>query len=141
MWASLIWKLSNVQYAWNSFLQRRFEASNNSQILWRLARAARNFALESHDLPSNRKKELVYEAYNLSKRAIEENENCWASHKWFAITLGDVGDYEGTKMKISNAFKIREHLEVRFHLSSILLVVVFMMSFEYMSAKIFFFFA
>lgn len=92
----------------------RFKTSSNSNILWRLARSARAYALESQDLPSSRKKELIYEAYELSKRAIELNDNCWASHKWFAITLGDVGDYEGTKMKISNAFLIREHLEVRY---------------------------
>lgn len=32
--------------------------------------------------------------------------------QWYAICLSDVGDYEGIKVKIGNAFIIKEHFEV-----------------------------
>nr|XP_026691043.1 regulator of microtubule dynamics protein 1 [Ciona intestinalis] len=83
----------------------------NCSILWRLARAARDLALKGEDVTDNEKKELIYEAFNASKEALDVDESDFAAHKWYAITIGDVGDYEGTKVKISNAFLIRDHLE------------------------------
>uniref|UniRef100_H2Z224 Regulator of microtubule dynamics protein 1 n=1 Tax=Ciona savignyi TaxID=51511 RepID=H2Z224_CIOSA len=85
--------------------------SKNSDILWRLARAGRDLALKGDAVSNEEKKALIYEAFNSSKLALEADETNFAAHKWFAITIGDVGDYEGTKVKISNAFIIRDHLE------------------------------
>ncbi|CAK8682439.1 unnamed protein product [Clavelina lepadiformis] len=90
---------------------KRHESSNNADILWRLARAARDLALKSVGVKSDEKKGLVYEAFECSKRALEADENNFAAHKWYAITMGDVGDYEGVKVKISNAYVIRDHLQ------------------------------
>jgi len=33
--------------------------------------------------------------------------------QWYAIMLDHVGEYEGTKERISKAFKIKEHFVVR----------------------------
>ena len=77
-----------------------------------MARAARDLAIKGTDVPSDEKKRLIYEAFDFSKRALELNESSFAAHKWYAITIGDVGDYEGVKAKISNAYVIRDHLEV-----------------------------
>lgn len=41
--------------------------------------------------------------------------------QWYAICLSDVGDYEGVKVKIGNAYIIRDHLEVREHWVSVIL--------------------
>jgi len=90
-----------------------FGNTSNSEILWRLSRAARDLALKTPDISGDEKKNLVYEAFEMAKKALDANENSYAPHKWYAITLGDVGDYEGTKVKISNAFVIRDHLQVR----------------------------
>lgn len=87
------------------------EVENNVELLWRLARAARDYATKDPSVSRNQKKELHYEALEYAKLALEVDKEHFASHKWFAITLGDVGDYEGIKTKISNAFKIQEHLE------------------------------
>ena len=85
--------------------------SENANLLWRLARAARDLALKSN-VSADEKKQLVYEAFDLSKRALAMDEENFAAHKWYAITIGDVGDYEGVKVKISNAYIIRDHLQV-----------------------------
>lgn len=90
---------------------KKYKDSDNAEVLWRFARAARDVALNSKEISSDEKKELVYEAFEVSKQALEVDEKNWGSHKWFAILLGDVGDYEGTKVKISNAYVIKDHLE------------------------------
>ena len=33
--------------------------------------------------------------------------------QWYAIALSNVGDYEGTKAKLQNAYIMKEHFEVR----------------------------
>ncbi|XP_070575764.1 regulator of microtubule dynamics protein 1-like isoform X2 [Ptychodera flava] len=80
----------------------------NDEILWRLARAARDLAQLS-TTKADMKKTLVYEAFEYAKKALSINQNNFACHKWFAICISDVGDYEGIKQKISNAFIIRDH--------------------------------
>ena len=81
-------------------------------MLWRLSRAARDYALKDKSLDKTRKKELHYESFEFAKRALNVDQENFGSHKWFAITIGDIGDYEGTKTKIKNSFLIKEHYEV-----------------------------
>lgn len=109
--------------------------SNDAEFLWRLARAARDVALQEN-IDAEQKKQLTYEAFEYAKKALEKNQECFAVHKvrcyfqrkrqssihvlllcmqWYAICLSDVGDYEGVKVKIGNSYIIRDHLEVRGH--------------------------
>lgn len=90
---------------------KKYESSLDVEILWRLSRAARDYATKDKTVEKGKKKQLHYEAFEFAKRALDLDENHYASHKWFAITIGDIGDYEGVKSKISNAFLIRDHLE------------------------------
>lgn len=83
---------------------------DDAEFLWRLARATRDMALLP-DTAADRKKQLVYEAYDCAKRALDRDETCFAAHKWYAICLGDTGDYEGIKVKLGNSYIIRDHLE------------------------------
>lgn len=82
---------------------------DDAEFLWRLARATRDMALLP-DTAADTKKQLVYESHESAKSALEKDEKCFAAHKWFAITLSDVGDYEGIKVKLGNSYIIREHL-------------------------------
>lgn len=84
--------------------------SNNDDILWRLARATRDVA-NMASTTSDDKKRLTYEALEYVKRALDLNGTNYACHKWYAICLSDVGDYEGVKQKISNAYVIKDHFE------------------------------
>ncbi|XP_060631548.2 regulator of microtubule dynamics protein 1 isoform X1 [Anolis sagrei] len=84
--------------------------SENAQVLWRLARALRDLAQLSHT-PEEKKKQLTYEALEYAKKALERDPSCFSVHKWYAICISDVGDYEGIKTKIANAFVIKEHFQ------------------------------
>uniref|UniRef100_A0A672NX61 Regulator of microtubule dynamics protein 1 n=1 Tax=Sinocyclocheilus grahami TaxID=75366 RepID=A0A672NX61_SINGR len=88
----------------------RHKDSDDAEFLWRLARGSRDLALLS-SISADEKKRLTYEAFDYAKKALEKNQACFAAHKWFAICLSDVGDYEGIKVKIGNSYTIRNHLE------------------------------
>ncbi|XP_062917849.1 regulator of microtubule dynamics protein 1 [Mobula hypostoma] len=84
--------------------------SMNGELLWRLARASRDLAhLESTSV--EKKQQLTYEALEFAKKALEINEQSFAAHKWYAICISDVGDYEGIKAKIANAYVIKAHFQ------------------------------
>ncbi|KAH0617589.1 hypothetical protein JD844_016007 [Phrynosoma platyrhinos] len=84
--------------------------SENAEVLWRLARALRDLAQLSHT-PAEKKKKLTYEALDYAKKALEKDPSCFSVHKWYAICISDVGDYEGIKTKIANAFVIKDHFQ------------------------------
>ncbi|XP_021244458.1 regulator of microtubule dynamics protein 1 isoform X3 [Numida meleagris] len=84
--------------------------SEDAELLWRLARASRDLAQLSIT-SAEEKRQLAYDSLEYAKKALEKNESNSAAHKWYAICLSDVGDYEGIKVKIGNAFIIKEHFE------------------------------
>ncbi|KAM6953416.1 regulator of microtubule dynamics protein 1 [Aplochiton taeniatus] len=88
----------------------QYKDSEDAEFLWRLARASRDLSVMPH-VAAEEKKRLVFEAFEYSKKALEKNEACFAAHKWYAVCLSDIGDYEGVKVKIGNSYTIREHLE------------------------------
>ncbi|KAI1888833.1 hypothetical protein AGOR_G00172830 [Albula goreensis] len=87
-----------------------YKDSEDAELLWRLARASRSLAQLSHVAAAD-KKRLTYEAFEYAKKALEKRESCFAAHKWYAVCLSDVGEYEGIKVKIGNSYIIKEHLE------------------------------
>ncbi|XP_049638103.1 regulator of microtubule dynamics protein 1 [Suncus etruscus] len=91
-------------------LLTQYTKSEDAELLWRLARASRDMAQLS-ETSEEEKKLLIYEALEYAKRALEKNELSFAAHKWYAICINDVGDYEGIKVKIANAYVIKEHFE------------------------------
>ncbi|KAJ8042405.1 Regulator of microtubule dynamics protein 1 [Holothuria leucospilota] len=97
-----------IESLYNHLLQHK--DTNNDEILWRLARSSRDVANLASTTPDD-KKRLTYETLEYTKRALALNDANYACHKWYAICLSDVGDYEGVKQKISNAFIIKEHFE------------------------------
>ncbi|XP_026698857.1 regulator of microtubule dynamics protein 1 isoform X2 [Athene cunicularia] len=84
--------------------------SDDAELLWRLARASRDLAQLS-STSAEEKRQLAYEALEYAKKALEKNESNFAAHKWYAICLSDVGDFEGIKTKIGNAIVIKEHFQ------------------------------
>uniref|UniRef100_A0A8C8RLE5 Regulator of microtubule dynamics protein 1 n=1 Tax=Pelusios castaneus TaxID=367368 RepID=A0A8C8RLE5_9SAUR len=83
--------------------------SGDAEILWRLARASHDLAQLSTFV--GEKKQLVYEAFAYAAEALKKNESSSAVHKWYAICIGDIGDFEGTRAKIVNAYAVKEHLQ------------------------------
>ncbi|XP_044032879.1 regulator of microtubule dynamics protein 1 [Siniperca chuatsi] len=106
--ADYLYSCAETEKLYHLLLQ--YKDSDDAEFLWRLARASRDLSVLPN-LEVRRKKELVYEAFEYAKKALEKDEKCFAAHKWYAVCLGDVGDYEGVKVKIGNSYIIREHLE------------------------------
>jgi tetratricopeptide (TPR) repeat protein len=79
----------------------------NAELLWRLARASRLMVLDVRT-NSDDKKRLAYDCLKYAKEAVKADDGNWAAHKWLAIGYKVVGDYEGTKSKIQNAYVIRD---------------------------------
>eukprot|EP00735_Rhodelphis_limneticus_P007647 TRINITY_DN20232_c0_g1::TRINITY_DN20232_c0_g1_i1::g.30386::m.30386 TRINITY_DN20232_c0_g1::TRINITY_DN20232_c0_g1_i1::g.30386 ORF type:complete len:318 (+),score=54.23,sp/Q96DB5/RMD1_HUMAN/42.52/4e-72,TPR_19/PF14559.1/1.1e+02,TPR_19/PF14559.1/0.045,TPR_19/PF14559.1/0.00026,TPR_16/PF13432.1/30,TPR_16/PF13432.1/0.041,TPR_16/PF13432.1/1.4e+03,TPR_16/PF13432.1/0.065,TPR_17/PF13431.1/1.8e+03,TPR_17/PF13431.1/0.019,TPR_17/PF13431.1/1.6e+03,TPR_17/PF13431.1/5.1,TPR_8/PF13181.1/1.1e+04,TPR_8/PF13181.1/1.1 len=90
--------------------QQQGEATD-AEVLWRLARAVRDMADNTKSLSAEEKKHYIYRALALARQAVDKDPTNFAAHKWYAICLSRVGDYEGNKAKILNAFKIREHFD------------------------------
>ncbi|XP_030204395.1 regulator of microtubule dynamics protein 1 isoform X2 [Gadus morhua] len=91
-------------------LLQQYNNSNDVEFLWRLARATRDRAMVQ-GVPADQKKALVYEAFGYAEKALEKDDACFASHKWYGILLSDLGDYMGTKHKLEKSLVIRKHLE------------------------------
>uniref|UniRef100_A0A8C5WGS6 Regulator of microtubule dynamics protein 1 n=1 Tax=Leptobrachium leishanense TaxID=445787 RepID=A0A8C5WGS6_9ANUR len=88
----------------------QYKDSEDAELLWRIARAWRDMAQLSSTTPAD-KKRIVYESREFAIKALEKDELCWAAHKWYAVCLSDVGDYEGIKVKIGNAYIIKDHFQ------------------------------
>ncbi|KAK2166776.1 hypothetical protein LSH36_35g02003 [Paralvinella palmiformis] len=97
---------NEIEELYNLLLPR--SGTGNDEILWRLARAACEYGKQ---LGGESKKEHIYEAYRYIKLALDINEKNFAVHKWYAILLDLISEYEGTKQRITNAYKVRDHLE------------------------------
>ncbi|XP_036293243.1 regulator of microtubule dynamics protein 1 isoform X1 [Pipistrellus kuhlii] len=91
-------------------LLTEYKESEDAELLWRLARASRDLA-QLGGTSAEEKKALVYEALGYAQRALDKDHASSAAHKWCAICISDVGDYEGIKAKIANAYVIKEHFE------------------------------
>lgn len=55
-------------------------SSDEAEFLWRLARASRDLSLLP-DMKAEKKKQLVFEAFEYVKRALEKDDKCFAAHK------------------------------------------------------------
>ncbi|XP_004474807.1 regulator of microtubule dynamics protein 1 isoform X6 [Dasypus novemcinctus] len=61
-------------------LLTQYKESEDAELLWRLARASRDISQLS-GTSEEEKKQLVYEALEYAKRALEKNESSFAAHK------------------------------------------------------------
>jgi len=88
----------------------QFKNSDDHELLWRIARAHRDRS-NMVDVTAEEKKQLIFDAMEISRRALELGEDNYACHKWYGIMLSETGDYLGTKVKLNNAPAMKEHFE------------------------------
>ncbi|KAJ7386293.1 cellular calcium ion homeostasis [Desmophyllum pertusum] len=105
---------NKTQELYDLLLKRK--DSQNAEVEWRLARACRVLAEKSED--TDTKKNMTYEALEHAKLALSIDDKNFACHKWYAIALSIVGDYEGTKAKLQNAYIMKEHFEKAIELNT-----------------------
>ncbi|XP_059182997.1 regulator of microtubule dynamics protein 1 [Centropristis striata] len=106
--ADYLYSCAETEKLYQLLLQHK--DSDDAQFLWRLARASHDMSALPN-MRAEQKKQLTYEAFEYSKKALEKDDKCFAAHKWYAVCLSDVGEYEGVKVKIGNSLIIRDHLE------------------------------
>ena len=56
--------------------------SKNAEILWRYARAARDYS-QLASTPKDHKRELIYDGYKAAEEAVNSDDNSFACHKVF----------------------------------------------------------
>lgn len=79
-------------------------------LLARKARLLYKKALETPGIGPVDKQVFIYAAFRCVEQALELNDQDWFVHKWFAIVITSIGDYEGNKKKLENAYLIKDHL-------------------------------
>ncbi|XP_059140749.1 regulator of microtubule dynamics protein 1-like [Physella acuta] len=83
--------------------------SQDANVLWRLARAATEKGKMGGE--GDKRKKLIYEAWGYIEKALQLDDTNFACHKWYGILLDYTAEYEGTKKRIENAFKVKEHFQ------------------------------
>ncbi|OWF54339.1 regulator of microtubule dynamics protein 1-like [Mizuhopecten yessoensis] len=100
------------QNAYTLLLKHKSQFLGDADYHWRLSKCTYQVAqIEGSVGNEDKKKEMVYSAKDSAAQALTLNEDCASAHKWFAITVGSIGDYEGTQAKIKNGYVFKEHIE------------------------------
>ncbi|KAG7259734.1 hypothetical protein CRUP_035499 [Coryphaenoides rupestris] len=94
-------------------LLQPYKDSDDAEFLWRLARATRDRAMVP-GLPADQKKVLVFEAFGYAEKALEKDDTCFTSHKWYGILLSDYvkpGFYSKNLLMLGKTYLAMKDLE------------------------------
>lgn len=92
-------------------LEAELGKQRTPELLWQLARANHKLREATCAADKVKGKAMAAEAHALALEALSLNDKLSPAYKWAGITLNAVGEYEGSKIKISNAFKVRDFWE------------------------------
>jgi len=81
---------------------------DNPEFLWRMARNYFQFADQNPEDLELQKKNL-YPGFKYAERCLKSAPKVAGGHQYYAILIGRIGELEGTKQKITNSFKVKEH--------------------------------
>ncbi|XP_046382381.1 regulator of microtubule dynamics protein 3-like isoform X2 [Ischnura elegans] len=98
--------------AFTILMAKKDEFNEAAGVRWRLAKACHclgTVAGENGDM--EKKKEMLTQGYEYAKEALQLDDLSADVHKWFAITVGSLGEFIGTKEKIENGFTFKEHVD------------------------------
>lgn len=84
--------------------------TSQDEVAWRAARAHHDLAEESAG-DAARREQLLRDGLAIADAARARAPSCGPAIKWYAITLGRLGDYLPTKEKVANSFEIKNSLE------------------------------
>ncbi|XP_018343482.1 PREDICTED: regulator of microtubule dynamics protein 1-like isoform X1 [Trachymyrmex septentrionalis] len=88
-------------------LLSNYKDSKDVEILWRLSRAIYKMSEMASDVEAQK---LIYEGYDLLRKALAIQENHYALHKWISIFLNKKSILEGTKAHIKESYNIKKHM-------------------------------
>jgi len=82
------------------------------EFLWRFAKASHMLSqIEGAKGEEEKKKNYLFQAFDSAKMGLDSKPADADIQKWYAITLGSIGDYQGLQEKILNGFKFKDHIE------------------------------
>ena len=89
------------------------EYNSNPSMVWRLCKAQYlNAVLAGQDGAKDIKQDLIMEAVKTGERALGLDTRNPEAHKWFAISLGSRGEFQGVKEKILDGFEFKKHIDI-----------------------------
>jgi len=77
------------------------------EFLWRYARA--HFDASERETDPEKRKVLITKGTAIAEKGLKVGDNVAFCHKWYAILLGQMGDYTSLTDKLNNSFKVKEH--------------------------------
>uniref|UniRef100_A0A1B6LQ53 Regulator of microtubule dynamics protein 1 n=2 Tax=Graphocephala atropunctata TaxID=36148 RepID=A0A1B6LQ53_9HEMI len=86
-----------------------FKDGSDVEVLWRLSRAQYKVS-QSSSVSDKEKKELIHEAYERIKKALELDDSHWAIHKWMSVLLDAESEYEGIKARVTQLENVKRHM-------------------------------
>ncbi|XP_033127762.1 regulator of microtubule dynamics protein 3-like [Anneissia japonica] len=100
-----------VVSAYDLLIRNREKYSGNAQFLWRLAKSHMLYSsIKSKRGETEEQKKLLYEGSEVAKKALTYDNKSADAHKWFALLIGSLADFETTAQKIANGFLFKEHI-------------------------------
>lgn len=81
------------------------EDSKDIEIVWRIARS---YYMLGEEADHKHKEELYRKGLKFAKEGVEINKDHFGGHKWTAINLAALGDFESINEKIKNGYLIRD---------------------------------
>jgi len=88
------------------------EYNNNPSFLWRLCKSQYLCAvLAGQSGEKDIKKDLILEAVKTGEKALKIDQRNSEAHKWYAISLGSRGEFQGVKEKILDGFEFKNHID------------------------------
>jgi len=102
---------NDKEEAYRILCDRQAELSKQVDFVWRFAKSTFFLSELESVRDKERQKKLAYEARDFAHSALQLDDSNANTHKWYAITLGNLGDFESVKNKIQNGFAFKIHIE------------------------------
>lgn len=81
-------------------------------LLWRLARALTHLSMHKQaQQETESEKELLEQAADYARQALDIDHSCWEAHQWYATAVGSMSKFQGTQAKIAQGFEYKEHID------------------------------
>ncbi|PZC80183.1 regulator of microtubule dynamics protein 1 isoform X1 [Helicoverpa armigera] len=84
---------------------------NNVEVQWRICRALYNMSKESK-YDKQYKNTLVLQAYDIILKVLNESQDHYAVHKWYALLLDAKSALEGVKERIKQLENVKKHMDM-----------------------------
>lgn len=92
-------------------LLKNYEENQDIEIQWRICRALYNMAKESK-YNNAQKKDFIFQAYEIISKHLNNNENNFAVHKWYALILDAKSHHNGIKERIQQLENVKKHMDL-----------------------------